>query len=158
MNKYDEFLRIAALINSELGATPLLFGSLGLERRLGADLSADDIDVLLPERWLKSDWGALTAFMNRDGYALCDKAEHEFTKGGFKVAFAVIESLGPFAGVDISAVPVVSERGARYYLPALEDWLKVYTASSKDGYRRDVRGKKDGAKIELIRRALAEKG
>ena len=48
--KYAEFLRVASLLNRELGVTPLLFGSLGLERRLHMDLNADDIDVLIPER------------------------------------------------------------------------------------------------------------
>lgn len=47
--KYTEFLHIADLIKKEFSVTPLLFGSLGLERRLHNNLSVDDIDVLIPE-------------------------------------------------------------------------------------------------------------
>ena len=39
----------------------------------------------------------------------------------------------------------------------LEDYLKVYTASSKDGYRRDIKNKNDVRKIELINKALNAK-
>ena len=40
----QKFLHIAGLLNEQLSTTPLLYGSLGLERRLSADLNADDID------------------------------------------------------------------------------------------------------------------
>ena len=36
----------------------------------------------------------------------------------------------------------------------LEDYLKVYTASSKDGYRKDVKNKQAHNKIDLINQAL----
>lgn len=36
----------------------------------------------------------------------------------------------------------------------LEDYLKVYTASLKDGYRKDVKNKQDHNKIDLINQAL----
>ena len=41
----QKFLHIAGLLNEQLLTTPLLYGSLGLERRLSADLNADDIDL-----------------------------------------------------------------------------------------------------------------
>ena len=37
------------------------------------------------------------------------------------------------------------------YLLDLHDYLKVYTASSKDGYRKNVKNKQDEQKIELIK-------
>lgn len=49
----QKFLHIAGLLNEQLSTTPLLYGSLGLERRLSADLNADDIDVLILEKFLK---------------------------------------------------------------------------------------------------------
>ncbi|MBQ8953898.1 MAG: NUDIX domain-containing protein [Clostridia bacterium] len=154
--KHEEFLCLALLLNKAMDITPLLFGSLGLERRLGADLNADDIDVLLPEAFLAGDgWTRLTALMRGAGYALYDEHEHAFERDGVSAAFASLENLAPFAGVDVSAVPLMEEGGARYFLLTLEDYLKVYTASSKDGYRKDVKNKKDGEKIALIRKALS---
>lgn len=49
--KYKVFLKIARRLN-EMGIVPLLFGSLGLEQRLGADLQAEDIDILVPQRYV----------------------------------------------------------------------------------------------------------
>lgn len=148
------FLEIARKLNKKLGVTPLLFGSLGLEQRLGANLNADDIDVLIPEEYLDEKWDMLIEVMAGLDYSLYDVHEHAFEKDGVSAAFASIENLVPFANVDITRIPVVAEDGVRYYLLKLEDYLKVYTASSKDGYRRDTKNKNDMEKIELIKRAL----
>ena len=152
--KKKEFLRIAGELNKKLGITPLLFGSLGLEQRLCTNMNADDIDILIPEIYLNGKWDSIVALMNADGYALYDLHEHAFEKSGTSIAFASIESLTPFAGVDVAHIPVVEEAGVRYYLLGLEDYLKVYTASSKDGYRKNTKNKNDEAKIELIKEAL----
>ena len=148
------FLEIAGKLNERLRVTPLWFGSLGLEQRLGANLNADDIDVLIPEEYLDEKWDTLIEVMDGLGYSLYDIHEHAFEKDGVSAAFASIENLVPFAGVDITQIPVVDENGVRYYLLGLEDYLKVYTASSKDGYRSDTKNKNDTEKIELIKRAL----
>lgn len=148
------FLHIARKLTETLGITPLLFGSLGLEQRLGANLNADDIDVLIPEEYLDEKWDMLIEVMATLGYTLYDIHEHAFEKNGVSAAFASIENLVPFANVDITRIPVVDENGIRYYLLVLEDYLKVYTASSKDGYRKDTKNKNDTEKIELIKRAL----
>ena len=148
------FLEIARKLNEKLEITPLLFGSLGLEQRLGANLNADDIDILIPEEYLDEKWDMLIEIMEELGYSLYDVHEHAFENDGVSAAFAAIENLVPFANVDITRIPIVDEDGVRYYLLTLEDYLKVYTASSKDGYRRDTKNKNDTEKIELIKRAL----
>ena len=155
--KYAAFLDVAALLNTQLGAMPLLFGSLGLERRLGVPLAPDDIDVLLPEKWLTVDWRRTAALMGSMGYGLVDEHEHEFAKGDLRIAFAAIESLEPFAGVNMSGIPLVRDQGAEYLLLTLPDYLKVYEASSRDGYRKNVKNKQDQRKTELIRKALKER-
>ena len=104
--KYSEFLHIAALLNGKLSVCPLLYGSLGLEQRLCTDLHADDIDVLIPEKYLHDEWHTLISLMDADGYRLADEHEHAFDNGSVTVAFASIEDLVPFAGIDISAIPI----------------------------------------------------
>lgn len=155
--KKKEFLYIAGLLNKQLHIVPLLFGSLGLEQRLHTDLDADDIDVLVPEVFLNEEWDRIAAIMNHHGYVLYDLHEHAFEKSGLSFAFASIESLTPFAGVDPARIPIVEETGVRYYLLNLQDYLKVYTASSKDGYRKNVKNKRDEQKIALISEALRKK-
>lgn len=152
--KYFEFLRIAELMNSRLQVIPLLYGSLGLERRLHKNMNVDDIDVLIPKRFLEENWDQIFDFMTEDGYILVDEGEHEFQKQGTKIAYADIEDLVQFAGIDITQIPVVNEKGATYFLLELSDYLKVYEASSKDGYRKNIRNKKDQEKIDIIRKAM----
>ena len=152
--KYSEFLHIAKSINVQFNVLPLLFGSLGLERRLNMDLHADDIDILLPEYYLKECWPALKALMEGLGYELYDLHEHAFQKGEFSAAFASIENLTPFAGVDVSQIPKMTDAGASYLLLDLLDYQRVYEASSKDGYRVNKKEKKDHEKLTLIAQAL----
>lgn len=147
-----EFLHIAKLLNTKLDITPLLYGSLGLEKRLGINLHADDIDVLIPQIYLNEKWQNLFALMADNGYSLFDLHEHTFQKHGIKAAFANIESLPTFANIDITKIPKIIEHGTAYYLLELPDYLKVYTASSKDGYRKNIKNKQDQEKIDLIKK------
>lgn len=155
--KKKEFLYIAGLLNEKLHVVPLLFGSLGLEQRLHTNLNADDIDVLIPEIFLHEKWDSIVSIMNNNGYVLYDLHEHAFEKSGLSVAFASIESLVPFAGINLAKIPIIEETGIRYYLLELQDYLKVYTASSKDGYRKNIKNKKDEQKIKLINKVLNKK-
>ena len=152
--KKKEFLNIAGSFNEKFNMVPLLFGSLGLEQRLQLDLKADDIDMLIPETFLGEKWDSIVSLMHYNGYELYDLHEHAFEKNGLSVAFAPIESLTPFAGVDTGNIPLMEEEGVRYLLLELGDYLKVYTASAKDGYRKNVKNKQDEEKIRLINEAI----
>lgn len=154
--KKQEFLLIAKELNDKLNIVPLLFGSLGLEQRLHISLNAEDIDVLIPEEFLNEKWQRIVEIMKDNGYRLYDYYEHAFEKDGLSLAFASIESLKPFADVDISKIPLINENGIRYLLLQLEDYLKVYTASSLDGYRKNIKNKQDNQKINLIVNALGK--
>ena len=158
MQKKKEFLHIAAMLNQVFHIAPLLYGSLGLEQRLHADLNADDIDILIPEVVLGGKWDALIQAMEQMGYRLCDVHEHAFEKQGISAAFAALENLKPFAGVDIGEIPLIEEEGILYRLLTLADYLKVYAASSQDGYRKNVKNKQDTQKICLIQQKLAAEG
>lgn len=154
MNKKKEFLQIAKELNEKLNVVPLLFGSLGLEQRLNVSLNAEDIDVLIPEQFLNEKWQCIVDAMDDNSYVLYDLHEHAFEKEGISLAYASIESLAPFANVDIASIPIINEDDVQYYLLDLQDYLKVYTASSKDGYRKSIKNKQDNQKIVLINKAL----
>ncbi len=154
--KKKTFLQIAKKLNEKFKVTPLLFGSLGLEQRLQTNLNADDIDVLIPEMFLKEKWSDIVETMAENGYSLYDTHEHAFKNSDLSIAFASIENLVPFAGIELAKIPIVAEMDVQYYLLDLQDYLKVYTASSKDGYRRDIKNKNDIQKINLINQALSK--
>ena len=149
---FREFLTLAKSLNS-IGITPILFGSLGLSKLLEADLKPKDVDILVPEKFLKSDWERIKNLMEKSGYQLTDLREHEFEKDGVKAAFAAEEDLKPYAGVDYRQLEIVKAE-AEYKVLTLEDYLKVYTKSRHDSYRKNKNNGKDELKIELIKEKL----
>ena len=147
---YKEFLKIAEKLNN-IGIVPLLFGSLGLERKLNTPLNPDDIDILVFD--LEKNWPDVVRLMEEEGYELYDLHEHAFRKD-FSVAFASLESLEEFAGVNIRKIPIFTEGSIKHYLLDAENYLKVYKASLKDSYRQNKKNKKDSEKIKLIEEYL----
>jgi len=151
--KVNEFLKIAKMLNDN-GIIPLLFGSLGLTLRLNTDYNVDDIDVLVSKKHLNENWQGFKSIIEEQGYILEDLHEHQFRKEEYKMAFADIESLTPFADIDLSSIELIKNNGVKYFLLNLEQYLAVYNASSKDSYRRNKNNNKDFEKIELIKQEL----
>lgn len=156
MNKRRAFLENAGLLWERWGIESLLYGSLGLEQLTGEELNADDVDVLIPRAFLQERWAEFRAALEENGYALLDEREHEFEKDGVRYAYAQIEELEPFAGIDLAEIETIRGEGCPYKRLSLSQYLRVYTASARDGYRIAVREKKDAEKIALIRRKLLE--
>lgn len=67
----------------------------------GEPISADDIDVLLPETWLSEQWSAFQTLLQAEDWRLIDAHEHTFEKRGVHCSFAALEELETFAGVPI---------------------------------------------------------
>lgn len=154
--KTDRFFNNAALLNQQFGIIPLLYGSLGLEVLTGASLDADDIDILIPQTYVTGDkCSAFRAYLEGCGYVLIDEHEHTFLKDGTAYAYAGIEGLKDFAGIDIHEIEIRQTPQAQYMLLSLAQDLCVYQRSSQDGYRMNVKEKKDGQKIALIKSRLA---
>lgn len=154
MIKYEEFINISRNLNNQLGMIPLLYGSLGLQVISGIDFYADDIDVLIPKKFLEESWAEFKRTLEAMGYTLIDLHEHEFIKDDMKVAFAGIEELYDFAGVDYKSLEVVEVDGTKHRRLGLEDYLKVYTKSSFDSYRRSKNNDKDLTKIQVLKQIL----
>jgi hypothetical protein len=154
--KFIEFLRVTRYLNTEMGINPLLFGSLGLEQRLEISLHADDIDVLIPHTFIYEKWGMFNKKIEELGYYLTDLSEHEFSNNIYKLSFSYIESLQPFAGINVEDIEIIDSENANYMLLTLKQYLAVYEASSKDGYRRNKNNNKDMEKINLIKKHLKQ--
>ena len=50
------FFENARFLNENFDIIPLMYGSLGLEYITNKNLSADDIDILIPEVFLNKNW------------------------------------------------------------------------------------------------------
>ncbi len=148
--KYELFLMNAKLLFREFGIKPLLYGSLGLEVLLQKDLQSDDIDILIPNEVLCDKWEYFKTFLESNGFTLIDLHEHTFVKDNVIYSYACIDGLNEYAGID-------SLCENEYHLSlTLYDFLKVYEASLKDGYRQNKKNKNDNEKIDIIKKALQE--
>ena len=92
--------------------------------------------------------------MEKENYVLTDQHEHTFTKDNVSYSYASIEELASFAGIMESDISEHNDGDARFKLLTLEQYLKVYTTSLKDGYRINIRQKKDEEKIVIIKKYL----
>lgn len=154
--KTDRFLSNAALLNTQFGIIPLLYGSLGLEVLTGVSLDADDIDILIPQAYVTGDkWPEFRACLEACGYVLVDEHEHTFHKDDIDYAYASIEGLKDFADIDIHEIEIHKTPQAAYRLLSLAQYLRVYQRSAQDGYRMNVKEKKDQQKIKFIQSKLA---
>ena len=153
-NKFNLFLENARLLSDKLGIVPLQYGSLGLEYLTGDALGADDIDILLPRVFITDRWQEFKAVLEEHGYVLVDEHEHTFVRDGVAYSYADIEDLAPFAGINTEDIEMYETDGVSFLLLSLEQYLAVYQKSSKDGYRVNVRQKKDADKIRFIESKL----
>ena len=152
--KFNLFLENARLLSDNLGIVPLLYGSLGLEYLTGDDLGADDIDIIVQRVFITDRWHEFKAFLEAQGYVLVDEHEHTFVRDGVAYSYADIEDLESFAGIRTKDIEMCEADGVRFLLLSLEQYLAVYKQSSKDGYRVNVRQKKDADKIRFIKSKL----
>lgn len=153
-NKFNLFLENARLLSDKFGIVPLLYGSLGLEYLTGDDLGADDIDILVSRVFITDRWQEFKAVLEEHGYVLADEHEHTFVSDRVAYSYADIEDLEPFAGINIEDIEMHEADGVRFLLLSLEQYLAVYRQSSKDGYRVNIRQKKDADKIRFIESKL----
>ena len=153
-NKFNIFIENARLLLDKLDIVPLLYGSLGLEYLTGDDLGADDIDILVPRVFITERWHEFKSLLEAYGYVLADEHEHTFVRDGVAYSYADIEDIESFASIRMKDIEMREADGVRFLLLSLEQYLAVYQKSSKDGYRVNVRQKKDADKIRCIESKL----
>ena len=153
-NKFNLFLENAQFLSDKFDIVPLLYGSLGLEYLTGDVLGVDDIDILVPRIFITERWHEFKTLLGTQGYVLADEHDHTFVRDGVAYSYADIEDLESFAGIHAEDIEMHEVDGVRFMLLTLEQYLAVYQKSSKDGYRMNVRQKKDAEKIRFIESKL----
>ena len=150
--KTTMFFENAKLLYDRFAIIPLMYGSLGLEYITNEKLNADDVDILIPNVFVNEKWEEFKGFLTENGYVLIDEKEHTFQKNAIYYSYASFEELESFAKIYLSDIECKNDFGVPFKVLSLEQYLKVYTASSKDGYRINVRKKKDADKISFIQK------
>jgi hypothetical protein len=148
---YYEFIKVSRKLNQKLKITPILYGSLGLEKVTGLDFLPQDIDILVPLRFIKNEWQTLKETMEELNYTLVDLHEHKFVKGKFEIGFSFEEDLWQFAGVNYEELKEITVDEVSFRLLSVEEYLNVYKRSLEDGYRRTKNNNKDIKKIEVLK-------
>lgn len=155
--KYKQFLELTTLLNNKFNIKPLLYGSLGLEILTGENLNADDVDILIPEIFIKDKWCDFMEFLESCGYKMIDLHEHTFVKDNTYFAFSFIESLESYANIKVNEIDNINIGDCTHKLMNLQQYLKVYETSSKDSYRKKIeKNTKDENKIKFIKKFLGD--
>lgn len=156
--KYQAFLAVAKQLN-HIHITPVLMGSLGMERVTQLDWYPNDIDIHVPgdpRGWEMQgeqidQWINIKEMMEDLGYKLMDLHEHEFVKHDIHIEIGNMTTLYAFSGVKVETLKKINDKGIIYYLPDEKQFLAIYEASLRDSYRQDHNNGKDVAKIEYLK-------
>jgi len=151
--KFEIFLEITKELN-KLDIIPILFGSLGLCRKIGEFKSAQDIDFLIPAEWLDKKWKKLVGLMEKINFKLENEKEHEFIREGEKVAFGKEEDSKEMVNISSEELELTELAEARFKELSPEQYLKVYEFMLRDNYRQEKLMKDDKSKIDLIKKYL----
>lgn len=75
---------------------------------------------------LEEKWQILKDTMELLGYKMVDLHEHQFIKNVFEIGFAFTEDLLQFADVNYKKLKVIEDKGVKYHILTISDFLKVY--------------------------------
>lgn len=147
---FSEYQKVNNFLSSH-GIDSILYGSLGVSAYLGNFKEFSDIDLLITDVYLKEKWPELTTIMNNNGFKLIDEHEHEFSNDqNIKVAFAKQSILEEDNICDLKKdIQLHHVNGIAVKTLSKEAFIRAYTVSAKDGYRKNIRGKKD---LDIINR------
>lgn len=123
--KFQVFLEVAMAIHEKFRIIPMLYGSLGLEQRLNINFDENEIDILVPERYLTKYWEKLYDLMIKIGFQPYDLYNHSFVRCEFIVNFSAMENVLELLGISKSKIPLEKSL-TDYYLLDAENYLKVY--------------------------------
>lgn len=155
--KFNTFLSVARELNEKLGITPVLYGSLGLNRYIGEITEIDDIDILAPDEFMGKRWNDLKDLMESLGYELVDEKEHEFWKGSSKVAFATEEDLSDIPNFNRSDLKIVKQGSVSFREITPQHYLDLYIWLETCDYRQNniAKVEKDKIRIKALKKYLA---
>ena len=129
----------------------ILYGSLGVSIYLGKFKEVNDIDLLIDDVYLNDKWSDLIEIMKDNSFELIDSREHEFiNKQDLKIAFAKKSILTRDNICDPQKdIQTHNKNGILIKTLTKQAFINAYTFSSKDGYRKEKRGKND---LDIVKR------
>lgn len=151
--EFEVFLEVAGALNKVFGVAPALFGSLGLYRIIGEQGKVNDVDILVPDEFIKERWADLISLMQSLGFELKNEKEHEFFREAI-VAFGDQKDLKTRVGIHPQELKVNIIGEVKFKELSATQYLAVYQFMSRDQYRKEKKGLADQAKIVSLREYL----
>lgn len=145
------FLEITKSFNNH-GVVPIPYGSLGLYRLIGQLDEIDDIDIIIPDVYLKEKFIELLKIMKEAGYKQDPTHTHEFTKGEGYIGFQSGEELKQYAGVDYGNSKTTTIDGVEFKELSPEDYLAIYKKTLDEFEQKAKKGYK--IKIKALEKLL----
>jgi len=145
----EEILFKIIEILKKLDIKPVIYGSFGISYYLGDFKQFEDLDLLVDDKFIDSNWEEFNAFLLSHNFVLINEREHEFLFDNLKIGFAK-KSILVKDGIieDYADLVQYGEVDACTLRP--EHFLAAYRFSLKDGYRLANRLKKDQEIIDKI--------
>ncbi len=148
-HKLKILLKTIKILN-EFKITPIVYGSFGLSLKLNKDLRANDLDLILPDQFVKDRWNEFVSKMKKADFILKNNSQCEFSKEGEVVGFDLeneVESL-----IDCKNLKEVEMEKVKFKELSSQQHLQFYEKLSLDSKRN--KRKADCEKIELIKEYL----
>lgn len=131
---WTEALRVVTALN-QINVVPCLLGSLAVAAVSGLVTDPSDVDFQVRTETM-AHFDVIDGLMTGLGYRLIDAYEHEYGLGDVRVAFASVETLEAYAGVDFRQLERVTIAEVQFNLPNLSQLQSIYQASVKDDWRK----------------------
>ncbi|MBI5401277.1 hypothetical protein HZB05_00395 [Candidatus Wolfebacteria bacterium] len=149
--KFLAFLEIAKSFNNH-GVVPALYGSLGLYRLIGQLDDIDDVDIIIPDVYLKDKFIELLEIMKEAGYKQDPTHTHEFTKGEGYIGFQSGEELKQYAGIDYGNFKTTTINSVEFKELSPKDYLAIYKKTLDEWEKKAKKGYE--VKIKALEKLL----
>lgn len=152
--KFGVFVEVTGVLNSHLNITTIPFGSLGVNKLVGWEVTpVGDIDILIPDEYLKQEQIKLRTSLEQLGFGFKDQGEHEFRfqRGDQTVAFASELGLYELPNFRMEDLTLTEEFGIKFRQLTRCHYDDLYTFLLTCDWRQSKRAA-DLARIEAIRR------
>lgn len=151
--KFQSFLDIAKVLNKH-GIIPTLYGSVGLYRIIGQLDEVGDIDIVVPDAYLKDRFNYLADIMKQLGYEKDPLYPHEFTKDAEHIGFESDIELAMYSGLNPASFKNTNVDGIEFKELNAEDYLVFYQKVA-EGRKKKLH--KDQIKIQALFDFLAKR-
>jgi len=148
--KFSIFLEVAEMLNKN-GIIPTLYGSLGLYRLIGQLDEIDDIDIVVPELYLKENFSELKNIMGSIGYRQDKTFPHEFNKGEGQIGFESDIETHKYAESKESDLEVTKIKGITFKEFKAQNYLIFYKKIFEEHV---VKQRKKELKIKALKELL----